>query len=124
MRKLICTMMVAGLYAGATPVLAGDEPLCLECHEPAEDWKDLTTAQIIADAKAPITSGTRTSGRSAMSNFRPWSLPLPSPVVLPPIPGVEKKKPPQGGVLRHRVLLDGLGVHVVFHCYIGVRPVA
>lgn len=53
MRKLICAMMVAGLYAGATPVLAGDEPLCLECHEPAEDWKDLTTAQIIADAKAP-----------------------------------------------------------------------
>jgi hypothetical protein len=34
-------------------VLGGDEELCMECHEPAEDWEDMSREEIIADARDP-----------------------------------------------------------------------
>jgi len=32
------------------PVLAGDEELCLDCHEPAEDWEGMSAEEVLATA--------------------------------------------------------------------------
>lgn len=42
---------VAAVYAGAPPVFASDEALCLDCHEPAEDWEGLSSEAILAKTK-------------------------------------------------------------------------
>jgi len=45
----IAAAMTLGLAAG--PALAGDADLCLDCHEPAEDWEGMSTEEILAAAK-------------------------------------------------------------------------
>ena len=39
--------------AAVAPVFAGDADLCLDCHEPAEDWEGMSAAEIMAMAKDP-----------------------------------------------------------------------
>ena len=43
--------MTLGLAAG--PALAGDADMCLDCHEPDEDWEGMSPEEILADAKNP-----------------------------------------------------------------------
>jgi len=50
-KNLLAGMLVAAVCAGALPVFAGDEALCLDCHEPAEDWEGLSSEDILAQAK-------------------------------------------------------------------------
>ncbi|MCB1677842.1 MAG: hypothetical protein KDI16_04080 [Halioglobus sp.] len=49
--KRIVAMGSTLLLAGA--VLAGDEQMCLDCHEPADDWQGMTREQLMADARDP-----------------------------------------------------------------------
>lgn len=48
----ICCLTLAG---AVLPTLAADtDPnQCLECHEPAEDWANMSVEEIITDARAP-----------------------------------------------------------------------
>ena len=50
-KTLIAGMMVVAMCSGALPVLAEEEALCLDCHEPAEDWEGLSADDILAKAK-------------------------------------------------------------------------
>ena len=34
-------------------VYSGDEDLCMECHEPAEDWEGMSAEVVLAKAKDP-----------------------------------------------------------------------
>ena len=48
MKKLICAIAASTLFSlGAW---AGDEELCLDCHEPAEDWEGMSVDEIVAVA--------------------------------------------------------------------------
>ncbi|MGB1139307.1 MAG: hypothetical protein ACPG1A_00325 [Halioglobus sp.] len=47
----IAAAVTLGLAAG--PALAGDADICLDCHEPAEDWEGMSPEEILADAKNP-----------------------------------------------------------------------
>lgn len=50
MKNILLSLLFA--IAGITsPVLAEEEPLCLECHEPAEDWEGMTSAEVLAVAR-------------------------------------------------------------------------
>lgn len=52
MKNALLSLLVAVAVTGITsPVLAEDEPVCLECHEPAEDWEGMTNAEILVVAK-------------------------------------------------------------------------
>jgi hypothetical protein len=46
----LCLFALSG--AVVTPAFAED-PKCLDCHEPAEDWAGMTVDQIMAQAKNP-----------------------------------------------------------------------
>ena len=39
--------------AMAPYVFSGDEDLCMECHEPAEDWEGMSPEAILVDAQNP-----------------------------------------------------------------------
>ena len=45
---LLCLVTVLGF---SLPVSAADPELCLDCHEPSEDWEGMTPAEILAEAK-------------------------------------------------------------------------
>jgi hypothetical protein len=51
--KLVAGIVFATLSisAAVAPVFAGDADLCLDCHEPAEDWQGMSAAEIMATAK-------------------------------------------------------------------------
>ena len=60
MRLRMKNIMGAGIVflalsvsAVIAPVFAGDADLCLDCHEPAEDWEGMSAAEIMATAKDP-----------------------------------------------------------------------
>ena len=48
----ICCLALASVV---TPALAEevDAELCLDCHEPAEDWEGMSMEDMLADAKDP-----------------------------------------------------------------------
>ncbi len=48
---LVSLAALAVLTLGAGSVAAGDEELCLDCHEPSEDWQGLSPEEILATAK-------------------------------------------------------------------------
>ena len=50
-KTLTAGIIVVALCSGALPALAGDDALCLDCHEPAEDWEGLSADDILAQAK-------------------------------------------------------------------------
>ena len=52
-KELIAAMMAVALGAAVAPVLAGDEELCLDCHEPAEDWEGMSAQEVFTEARAP-----------------------------------------------------------------------
>jgi hypothetical protein len=49
-KKLFAAILVGAL---SPMVLAGDADMCLDCHEPAEDWEGMTADEIFAEARAP-----------------------------------------------------------------------
>ncbi|RLQ21301.1 hypothetical protein DWB85_13430 [Seongchinamella sediminis] len=48
MIRLLLAVTVATVFA--LPAQAGDEELCLDCHEPAEDWEGMSADEILATA--------------------------------------------------------------------------
>ena len=54
MKKIIgAGILIAGFSVSAVvaPVFAGDADMCLDCHEPAEDWEGMSAAEVMAKAK-------------------------------------------------------------------------
>ena len=46
------TLITAVAFAAFTSTaLAGDPELCLDCHEPAEDWEGMSADEVLAQAK-------------------------------------------------------------------------
>jgi Na+-translocating ferredoxin:NAD+ oxidoreductase RnfC subunit len=50
-RKLFTPFAFILAVGIGAPVLAGDADLCLDCHEPAEDWEGMSADEILAKAK-------------------------------------------------------------------------
>lgn len=48
MKKLVLTLAAASLFT--VGAFGQDEELCLDCHEPAEDWEGLSAEEILATA--------------------------------------------------------------------------
>ena len=48
MSRLMIALAAALMFS--LPAHAGDEELCLDCHEPAEDWEGMSADEILATA--------------------------------------------------------------------------
>ena len=44
-------LAVISVSAVVAPVFAGDADMCLDCHDPADDWEGMSVVEIIAAAK-------------------------------------------------------------------------
>lgn len=53
MKKTVFAAMMTVAMLGIGPAVAGDEEMCLDCHEPAEDWEDMSAEQAFTDARDP-----------------------------------------------------------------------
>lgn len=54
MKNALLSLLVIITTGGITSqVLAEEEASCMECHEPAEDWEGMTSAEVLAVAKDP-----------------------------------------------------------------------
>ncbi len=52
MKKGLASLVAATVLAlGSMSAVAGDPELCLDCHEPAEDWEGMSPDEILAQAK-------------------------------------------------------------------------
>jgi cytochrome c551/c552 len=49
--NLLAVVAITAALGVAAPALAGDADLCLDCHEPAEDWEGLSAHEVLATAK-------------------------------------------------------------------------
>jgi len=52
-RKLFAATMAIAMCAAIAPAMAGDEALCMDCHEPAEEWEGMSSEAVLAEAKDP-----------------------------------------------------------------------
>ena len=52
-KKLFAVTMTIAMCAAIAPAMAEDESLCMDCHEPAEDWEGMTVDEILVEAKDP-----------------------------------------------------------------------
>ena len=50
-KTLFAAMATIVAFGVATPAIAADPELCLECHVPAEDWEGLSADDILEQAK-------------------------------------------------------------------------
>jgi hypothetical protein len=50
MKKVLIALSTATLLGLGGAVYAGDEELCLDCHEPAEDWEGMSAEEVLATA--------------------------------------------------------------------------
>ncbi len=53
MPRLLTALLALAVFS--LPALAqdADEVICMDCHEPAEDWEGLSAEEILADARDP-----------------------------------------------------------------------
>jgi len=51
MKKYAAALCLVALFGAGQSALAADPELCLDCHEPAEDWEGMSTDEILAEAK-------------------------------------------------------------------------
>ena len=47
MQKVLLALSTPTLLSLGTSVYAGDEELCLDCHEPAEDWDGMSAEEVL-----------------------------------------------------------------------------
>ena len=52
-KNFMLGMMMVVACGSITPVLAADAEMCLDCHEPAEDWAGMSADELLAEAKDP-----------------------------------------------------------------------
>ena len=51
MKNVLLSLLVAVAVTGITgPLSAEEQAVCLECHEPAEDWEGMSCTEILAMA--------------------------------------------------------------------------
>lgn len=50
-KRIITGILLAGLCTGISPLQASDAELCLDCHEPAEDWEGMSAEEVLEFAK-------------------------------------------------------------------------
>ena len=50
MKKVLIALSTAALLSLGGSVYAGDEELCLDCHEPAEDWEGMSAEEVFENA--------------------------------------------------------------------------
>ena len=50
MKKLFLALSAAALVSLGGTAYAGDEELCLDCHEPAEDWEGMSAEEVLETA--------------------------------------------------------------------------
>ena len=50
-KNFLFGMMMVVACGSITPALAADPEICLDCHEPAEDWEGMSADEILAAAK-------------------------------------------------------------------------
>lgn len=50
MKKLLIALSTATLLSLGGTGYAGDEELCLDCHEPAEDWEGMSAEEVFETA--------------------------------------------------------------------------
>ncbi len=51
MKNLAACLCLIGALGITLPASAADPELCLDCHEPAEDWEGMSPAEILSEAK-------------------------------------------------------------------------
>ena len=51
MKKYLCSAVLTLVVSGAA--WAADPEMCLDCHEPSEDWEGMSVDDILAVAKDP-----------------------------------------------------------------------
>ncbi len=49
-KRLYASLLALLLGSALLPAHAGDEELCLDCHEPAEDWEGMSAEEIVETA--------------------------------------------------------------------------
>jgi hypothetical protein len=52
-KTLFAVTMTIAMCAAVAPAMAGDEALCMDCHEPAEDWEGMSREEVLVQAKDP-----------------------------------------------------------------------
>ena len=52
-RSFLMSLALLLSCAMAPHVYSGDADLCMDCHEPAEDWEGMSTEAILAKAQDP-----------------------------------------------------------------------
>ena len=50
-RKLTAIFVMIATLGMVAPLYAGDADVCLDCHEPSEDWEGMSADEILAQAK-------------------------------------------------------------------------
>ncbi|GAB5452514.1 MAG: hypothetical protein Hals2KO_28420 [Halioglobus sp.] len=50
MKPWVLTVVIAAALGLAAPIYSQDDNLCLDCHEPAEDWEGMTAEAILENA--------------------------------------------------------------------------
>ena len=51
MKRVVTSLCLFAALVIALPASTADPELCLDCHEPAEDWEGMSTAEVLAEAK-------------------------------------------------------------------------
>lgn len=51
MNRIMSSLCLAAALGVSTAAFAGDAEMCLDCHEPAEDWEGMSAEEILAEAK-------------------------------------------------------------------------
>jgi len=52
-RQLLLGLALVYSCTVAPLAYSGDEDLCMECHEPAEDWEGMSAEAVLAEAQDP-----------------------------------------------------------------------
>ncbi len=50
MKSFVLTVVAAAALALAGPTYSQDDSLCLDCHEPAEDWEGMSPDEVLKQA--------------------------------------------------------------------------
>jgi hypothetical protein len=67
-KNLFAAMMIVAASSTALPALAADPELCLDCHEPAEDWEGMSADELLTEAKDPSNKRHKKEGVLDMSD--------------------------------------------------------
>ncbi len=49
-KRINAGLLAILLGCNILPAVAGDEELCLDCHEPAEDWEGMSAEEVLETA--------------------------------------------------------------------------